>query len=165
MTLKLNNSKRHTVLAGVAALRAETLSRADAVPIAGGMTSERMPTEPVPEPVLRLHKDETGVIRHVDETTVRTLGWTAEEMVGHRSLEFIHPRDHDKLLGGWVRLLGRPGARERTRIRHCDASGRWLWFDVVNHNLLHHPTSPVVLTEMVPVGDVADSEGDWYTSH
>jgi diguanylate cyclase (GGDEF)-like protein/PAS domain S-box-containing protein len=129
------------------------------------MTSERMPTEPVPEPVLRLHKDETGVIRHVDETTVRTLGWTAEEMVGHRSLEFIHPRDHDKLLGGWVRLLGRPGARERTRIRHCDASGRWLWFDVVNHNLLHHPTSPVVLTEMVPVGDVADSEGDWYTSH
>jgi diguanylate cyclase (GGDEF)-like protein/PAS domain S-box-containing protein len=129
------------------------------------MASEREFIEPEPAVVLRMHKDETGVIRHVDEATVRALGWSAEDLVGRRSLEFIHPRDHDKLMGAWIRLLGAPGTPQRSRVRHCDAAGRWRWFDVVNHNLLHHPTSPVVLTEMVTVGDVPDDEGDWYTSH
>jgi diguanylate cyclase (GGDEF)-like protein/PAS domain S-box-containing protein len=115
--------------------------------------------------VVRMHKDETGVIRYVDDVAVRVLGWQPEDLVGRRSLEFIHPRDHDKILGSWVRLLAAPGAEQRTRVRHSDSAGRWLWFDVVNQNLLHHPTSPVVLTEMVPLGDVAGDDSDWYTSH
>jgi diguanylate cyclase (GGDEF)-like protein/PAS domain S-box-containing protein len=138
------------------------------------MTSELQPrsavdpTAPAPagdRVVLRMHKDETGVIRHVDDVTTRVLGWPPEDLVGHRSLEFIHPRDHDKILGSWVRLLAAPGAEQRTRVRHSDSAGRWRWFEVVNQNLLHHPTSPVVLTEMMPLDDVAGDDSDWYTSH
>ncbi|HKT00576.1 MAG TPA: diguanylate cyclase [Rugosimonospora sp.] len=116
-------------------------------------------------PVLRLHKDETGIIRYADSTTREVLGWQPEDLIGRRSLEFIHPRDHDAVLAQWVRLLGTPGSKQRCRVRHSDSSGRWVWVELVNHNLLHHPTSPVVLTEMSPLTEVSENDGDWYVTH
>ncbi len=117
------------------------------------------------DPVLRMHKDVAGVIRHVDEAVTRMLGWRPEDLVGRRSLEFVHPRDHDKLLANWARLLAVPGSEHRTRVRHSDTAGRWIWFEITNHNLLRHPTSPTVLTEMVRLAEVVEEDGDWYTHH
>ncbi|HKT00476.1 MAG TPA: GGDEF domain-containing protein [Rugosimonospora sp.] len=129
------------------------------------MPERRPETEGGDRSVLHFHKDETGIIRDVDEATTRVLGWHPEDLVGRRSLEFIHPRDHDRVLASWVRLLATPGGEQRLRIRHSDSSGRWVWFEMINHNFLGHPTSPIVVTELVVLGEVSEEDGDWYTTH
>lgn len=138
-----------------------------ASPLVGALVMpERRPeTEGGDRSVLHFHKDETGIIRDVDEATTRVLGWHPEDLVGRRSLEFIHPRDHDRVLASWVRLLATPGGEQRLRIRHSDSSGRWVWFEMINHNFLGHPTSPIVVTELVVLGEVSEEDGDWYTTH
>jgi diguanylate cyclase (GGDEF)-like protein len=121
--------------------------------------------DPRPLRVLRIHKDESGVIQWVDEATAGSLGWRPQDMVGHRSLEFIHPHDHDAALVGWVRLLATPGGRSRMRLRHCDSAERWIWFDVANHNLLGDPDCRAVVTEMVAVLDgTPEEETTWVSS-
>jgi diguanylate cyclase (GGDEF)-like protein len=104
-------------------------------------------TNPVKRPVLHMRKDETGVIRHIDHAVTQVLG------------------DHDKVLASWVRLLAVPETEQRLRLRHSDCAGQWVWFEMVNHNLLRDPTSPAVLTEMVALGDVPQEDADWYTAH
>lgn len=125
------------------------------------------PTGPNPaaRQVLRMHKDETGVIRYVDAATAAFLGWRPEDLVGRRSLEFIHQQDHDAALIGWVRLLATPGSQQRMRVRHCDSAERWVWFDVTNHNLLADPDRRTVVTELVPVlDDTPDEETSWVSN-
>jgi diguanylate cyclase (GGDEF)-like protein len=114
---------------------------------------------------MRVHKDETGVIRYVDEMTTQVLGWRPEDMMGHRSLEFIHPQDHDAALSSWVRLIVAPGSRQSARVRHNDSAERWIWMDVTNHNLLNDPKYRIVITEMVPAADDAPAEEpNWASS-
>jgi diguanylate cyclase (GGDEF)-like protein/PAS domain S-box-containing protein len=115
--------------------------------------------------ICRAHKDETGVIRYICEATTRLLGWQSDDMVGRRSLEFIHPDDHDTAMIGWVRLLSEPGGRSRMRVRHSNSAGRWVWLDITNHNRLHEPEHHAVITEMVPVLDGTPArESTWVSS-
>lgn len=39
-------------------------------------------------------KDEVATILSVDDAALMMLGWPADAMIGHRTLEFIHPDDH-----------------------------------------------------------------------
>jgi diguanylate cyclase (GGDEF)-like protein/PAS domain S-box-containing protein len=110
-------------------------------------------------------KDETGVIQSVNEAMSRVLGWSPEDLVGRRSLEFIHPQDHGTAYSGWVRLLAEPGGRQRMRVRHSDSAGRWVWVEVVNHNLLADPECGMVLAEVVPVDGTPQDESAWISSH
>jgi PAS domain-containing protein len=49
--------------------------------------AQRVNVSPLPPRVGRSRKDEMAVIVEVDEALLRILGWTADEMLGHRSLE------------------------------------------------------------------------------
>lgn len=81
-----------------------------------------------------MHKTMTAVITAVDEKVTRMLGWTAQQMVGKRSTEFIHPDDHDRAVSAWMQLIG-DGRVERVRFRHRCADGAWLWVEAENvHN-------------------------------
>jgi diguanylate cyclase (GGDEF)-like protein/PAS domain S-box-containing protein len=130
------------------------------------MTEDRRPDRQAAEhgPLLIL-KDESGIIRQVDEATTRVLGWRPEDMIGHRSLEFIHPDDHDSAMGSWVRILVEPGSPARLRLRHSDAAGHWVSFDVTNHNLLNDPAVRAVRTEMVAVADEPDDQETTWVSN
>jgi diguanylate cyclase (GGDEF)-like protein/PAS domain S-box-containing protein len=116
--------------------------------------------------VLRLYKNETGVILHVNAQVTAVLGWAPPEIVGRRSLEFIHPQDHDTALTTWVQLLRVPAEVQRTRLRHLDTDDRWIWMDVTNHNRLEDPRYQAVVTELVPSLDAMPNDVDsWVSGH
>jgi diguanylate cyclase (GGDEF)-like protein/PAS domain S-box-containing protein len=116
--------------------------------------------------VLRLYKNETGVILHVNAQVTAVLGWEPPEIVGRRSLEFIHPQDHDTALTTWVQLLRVPAELQRTRLRHLDSEDRWIWMDVTNHNRLDDARYHAVVTELVPSLDAMPNDVDsWVSAH
>ena len=109
---------------------------------------------PTPPRMARVRKNEGSVFIEIDEAITKILGWTAAEMVGIRSLEFIHPEDHDRAIDSWMQMLSEPGTvQPPVRLRHRRSNGSWTWFEVTNHNHLADPASRYVLTEMIDISD------------
>ena len=110
--------------------------------------------QPTPPRVARVHKNEVAVFLEVDEATTRILGWPVADLVGHRSLDFIHPEDHDRAIESWMQMLSEPGTvQPPVRLRHRRSDGSWTWFEVTNQNLLADPGRGYVLAEMVDISD------------
>lgn len=100
-----------------------------------------------------IHKDERAFITHVDDALTQIVGWPAEALVGHKSLEFIHPEDHALAIDNWMQMVAAPGPARRVRLRHSTPDGSWVWFEVTNHNLLADPAHGCVVTEMVDISE------------
>jgi diguanylate cyclase (GGDEF)-like protein/PAS domain S-box-containing protein len=98
-------------------------------------------------------KDERSFIVEVDEAITQILGWSAQELVGHRSIEFIHTDDHALAIDNWMEMLASPGPSRRVRLRHRRHDGSWVWFEVTNHNLLDDPEHSRVTSEVVDISD------------
>jgi len=98
-------------------------------------------------------KNESAIFVDIDDATPKMLGWAVHEIVGHGSLEFVHPDDHDRAIESWMDMLASPGAQRRARLRYRHADGSWLWLELTNHNLLHDPDHNCVVTEMLDVSD------------
>jgi diguanylate cyclase (GGDEF)-like protein/PAS domain S-box-containing protein len=103
--------------------------------------------------IARTHKNELAVLASIDEATTRMLGWKPEEMVGRRSLDFIHPDDQERAIENWMEMLSHPGQSARVRLRHACHDGSWQWVEVTNANLLDDPEHGYVLAEMVDISD------------
>ncbi len=108
---------------------------------------------PLKPRVARVVKDELAFIKQIDAATTQLVGFTEDEMVGHRSLEFIDPEDHAPAIANWMDMLRAPGSIRRVRIRHRHRDGSWVWFEVNNHNLLRDPEHGCVLAEMFDITD------------
>jgi len=108
---------------------------------------------PAPPRVARATKDASAVFTWVDEALPRILGWSAEELVGHRSLELVHPEDQDVAIANWLQLLETPGTGRRVRLRHRHRSGHWVWLEITNHNLLDDP-DPAATPPGAPPGQI-----------
>jgi diguanylate cyclase (GGDEF)-like protein/PAS domain S-box-containing protein len=100
-----------------------------------------------------MSKDERSFITKTDEAITQLLGWTAEELHGHRSIEFIHPDDHALALDNWMEMLASPGPGRRVRLRHRHRDHSWVWFEVTNHNLLDGPDHECVVSELVDISE------------
>jgi diguanylate cyclase (GGDEF)-like protein/PAS domain S-box-containing protein len=108
--------------------------------------------QPRPPRVARARKNEVAVFLDVDEATTQILGWAAEDMVGFRSLDFIHPDDQERAIESWMQMLSEPGiVQPPVRLRHQRSDPSWVWFDVTNHNRLGGPDGGYVLAEMVDI--------------
>ena len=109
---------------------------------------------PTPPRMARVRKNEVAVFLEVDEATTKILGWTAADMVGLRSLDFIHPEDQDRAIESWMQMLSEPGTvQPPVRLRHRRSDGSWTWFEVTNHNQLADPDRGYVLAEMIDISD------------
>jgi len=71
--------------------------------------------------IARVRKNELAVFLEVDDATTRILGWAASDLVGHRSLEFLHPEDQDRAIESWMQLLSEPDL-EQARCRCATAA-------------------------------------------
>jgi diguanylate cyclase (GGDEF)-like protein/PAS domain S-box-containing protein len=100
-----------------------------------------------------LWKDQRGLIVKIDEALSEILGWSSEEMVGHRSLEFVHPEDHALAVDNWMEMLASPGPGRRIRLRHLRKDESWVWFEVTNHNLFNDPDYRAIVSEMVDISE------------
>ncbi len=107
--------------------------------------------EPAPR-LATIAKDERSFIVETDEALTKILGWSAEEMVGRRSIDFIHPDDHALAIDNWMEMLATPQLGRRVRLRHLHRDGGWVWFEVTNHNLLDRPQQRVV-SEIVDISE------------
>lgn len=101
----------------------------------------------------RISKDDSGIIVKIDETVSQLLGWSAEEMEGHRSVEFFHPDDHALAIDNWLEMLASPGIGRRVRLRHLRSDQSWVWVEVTNNNLLEDPDYRCVVCEMVDISE------------
>ena len=100
-----------------------------------------------------LKKDARSFITEVGGAITTILGWDASEMVGRRSLEFVHPDDHSLAIDNWMEMLADAGPSRRIRQRLLHKEGGWVWFEVTNHNLLGDPGLLCVTCEMVDISD------------
>lgn len=98
-------------------------------------------------------KDERAVVLEAEEEIRSILGWEPEELVGHRTLDLLHPDDHSRAIANWMDMLGTPGCSRRVRLRHRHRDGSWVWLEVTNRNLLDTPGYGYVLAEMVDISD------------
>jgi diguanylate cyclase (GGDEF)-like protein/PAS domain S-box-containing protein len=101
----------------------------------------------------RVRKSPLSVIIEIDEATTQILGWTAEEMVGRRAIEFMHPDDHALAIENWMDMLASPGPGRRVRLRHRRRDESWVWFEVSNHNLIEDPDHECVVSELVDISE------------
>jgi diguanylate cyclase (GGDEF)-like protein/PAS domain S-box-containing protein len=74
-------------------------------------------------------KNMFAVMTEIDDRTTRMLGWSPEDMLGLRSLEFIHPDDQERAVTNWMDLLASQET-QRVRYRHRCRDGSWLWVEV-----------------------------------
>ncbi|MFY9780370.1 MAG: diguanylate cyclase [Candidatus Baltobacteraceae bacterium] len=98
-------------------------------------------------------KNQLAVITEVDPAVTEILGWTPEEMLGRRSLEFIHPEDQPRAIANWLDMLATRADGHRARLRHCHRDGSWVWFEYTNYNLLNDPAHGCVRSEMINISD------------
>ena len=92
-----------------------------------------------PPRVAHTRKDQLAVIVDIDDDVTAMLGWERDDIVGQRSLEYIHPEDHDRAINAWMEVLTKPGDAFRVRLRHKHQDGRWIWLEIANRNLLDEP--------------------------
>ena len=123
--------------------------------VADGELALRTASEPVniaPRVSIQ-RKSDIAVFTDVDEATIRMLGWTRDELIGHASLDFVHPDDHDRAIESWMDMLSSTGDKRRARLRYRRKDGSFIWLELTNQNLLGDPDQPCVVTEALDVSD------------
>jgi diguanylate cyclase (GGDEF)-like protein/PAS domain S-box-containing protein len=103
--------------------------------------------------VAHTRKNAVSVFLAVDAATIELLGWAADELVGRRSVDFIHPDDQEPAIESWMEMLASPGPGPPTRMRHQRRDGSWLWVEITNDNRLADPAHDDVLSEVVDISD------------
>lgn len=99
----------------------------------------------------RVRKTKTATILEIDEATTYLLGWEPHEMVGQRSLEFIHPDDQALAVESWFQMFSGSGRSPGVRLRYRAKSGDWIWFETSHLDLTVDEDDPNVLAEMVDI--------------
>lgn len=106
----------------------------------------------LPSGVARVHKDAVAVILEVDAATTALLGWNADDLIGQRTLDFIHPDDVPCAIESWMEMRAGSGSR-RVQLRHRHANGHYVWLEVTNENRLDDPAFGCVVSELVDISD------------
>jgi diguanylate cyclase (GGDEF)-like protein/PAS domain S-box-containing protein len=110
---------------------------------------------PTPRPVRTavMRKNLSAVITGVDDRATSMLGWTAQELVGHRSLEFIHPADQERAIAQWLEMRSMQ-ATQRVRVRHSRRDGTWAWVEIENEPVgPNEPDEVVVLARLTDISE------------
>lgn len=98
----------------------------------------------------RVARDGLAVFIEVDAATTELLGWSADELLGRRTIDLVHPDDTERAIDGWMAMRsGTDTGRMRARYRHAD--GHYVWVEVTNDNQMENPDLGCVLSELVDI--------------
>jgi two-component system, cell cycle sensor histidine kinase and response regulator CckA len=92
-------------------------------------------------------------IRFWSPSASKTLGWTAQEVLGRSRLEFVHPDDRDRFTAKLRELLEAPGDTAQITMRYQHKNGSWRLVESLARNLLH---DPAVTGIVINTRDVTD---------
>ena len=72
--------------------------------------------------------DGSGIIQYESPSLQRWLGYEAEELLGKKGFDFVHPEDRDRMMEGFARNIQNPNSMfcAEYRFRHRDGSWRVL---------------------------------------
>ncbi len=101
----------------------------------------------------RMKKNAAGVIVAADADLCEILGFDEHQLVGKRSLDFVHPDDQPPAVDAWLEMLGNRHAVRRIRLRHLRGDGEFGWMELANHNQLDENAEGFVVTEMLDISD------------
>ncbi|HET6811670.1 MAG TPA: sensor domain-containing diguanylate cyclase [Acidimicrobiales bacterium] len=99
-----------------------------------------------------VRKSTVSALVDVDEATTLMLGWARDEMVGHPTLEFIHPDDHAKAIDNWMEFIRVRGSHA-VRLRYLRKDGSWLWLETSNQWSEGPGAEPTVLCQMIDISE------------
>jgi diguanylate cyclase (GGDEF)-like protein/PAS domain S-box-containing protein len=100
-----------------------------------------------------IRKDSRSNIMAVDEAITRILGWSAEELIGRPTIDFIHPDDHKLAVDNFVQMMSSPDLGRRVRLRHRRSDDSYVWLEVTNHNRIDDPEHKCIVAEMVDISE------------
>jgi diguanylate cyclase (GGDEF)-like protein/PAS domain S-box-containing protein len=101
----------------------------------------------------RIRKNEVAVFLDLDEAAELMLGFSPDDLIGKRSLDFIHPDDHDVAIASWMEMLSTSGLGRRCRLRHLRGDGTYMWVEITNNNRLAEPGHDDVLADLLDITD------------
>jgi PAS domain S-box-containing protein len=78
-------------------------------------------------------------VQYVSPSVTRVLGYSADELSGAASLDFVHPEDGGVLSQLFARELVEPGLTHTDQFRARHKDGTWRVMDAVGLNLLEDP--------------------------
>ncbi len=104
--------------------------------------------QPVDGVSVVITRDQAALIISVGPEMVDVLGWSADQLVGRPSTEFIHQDDQGSAIAAWFEMLEAPGEPHHWQGRYRTGEGGWRWVECINVNHLDDPVTPVVLTTM-----------------
>lgn len=105
-----------------------------------------------PSRVAHIERDAVAVILRVDDGAKAIFGWEPDELVGRRTIDFIHPEDVERAIESWMEMRAGTGAA-RIQVRHRHAKGHYVWIEVTNDNRLDDPEFGCVVSELVDISD------------
>jgi len=80
-----------------------------------------------------------GDLQWESPATIRTLGYSPDEFIGHNILELIHPDDASAARKQLAELAREPGGVQRGSLRIKHSNGTWHWIEIIASNLLAEP--------------------------
>ena len=102
--------------------------------------------------------DTNAAITSVSSSVERMLGWTPEEMLGHKPPELIHPDDVPNLLDQFQWLLEHPGMTVKLRYRMRHKNGEWRLLDSVGRTISPHTAAEGVVANCRDITDFVEAE-------
>lgn len=89
--------------------------------------------------------DASGTILYTSPSVTRTLGYAAEELIGHAAAELVHPDELEKLRTIFSTIMQEAGksTHAQFQVRHKDGTFRWVRGSGLN--LLHDPAVAAVV--------------------
>lgn len=83
-----------------------------------------------------------GSFLYVSPSCRTLLGWEPEELVGHQSLDFVHPEDKILVMGSLKEIVKKPSV-STVEFRILCKDGRYIWFETISRTIQNIDTDIV----------------------
>jgi PAS domain S-box-containing protein len=99
-----------------------------------------------------------SIIVYASPAVERILGYAPEEMVGRRTLDFIHPDQRERGAERQVDIIRIPGEARITETLVRRKDGVWRWVESTVTNLLHEPAVQAMVANFRDITDRKQAE-------
>jgi PAS domain S-box-containing protein len=95
-----------------------------------------------------VHRD--GRFVYVNDRYARSLGYTADELIGVPVLDIVALEDHESVLNRWSALFAGEKIPEQCELRHISRDGSMIWLEVWS-TAIDYDGSPAILANVLDV--------------
>lgn len=90
--------------------------------------------------------DNSGINRYKSQNVEKLFGWKPKELVGKRTLDFIHPKDKGSFVECFNKIIDQPDATETIEYRYECKDGSYKWVEAIFVNKFNDSAINGILT-------------------